>query len=250
LGELELLSALHAGGQRQGPGGDQETQRAWDLTGLEAHPDLAIADIGCGTGASTLVLARLSGAPVLAVDFLHPFTFQLTRRAAAAGLGEQVRAITATMQALPFAEASLDLIWSEGAIYNMGFEAGLAAWRRLLRPAGVVAVSEITWLTEVRPAELEDYWLREYPAIATASDKVTQLETLGFELLGYFALPPSCWLEGYYRPLEQRFAAFLEAQAHSAAAQDIVAAERREIALYERYADHYSYGFYIARRSD
>jgi ABC-type dipeptide/oligopeptide/nickel transport system ATPase subunit len=157
LGELELLSALHAGGQRQGPGGDQETQRAWDLTGLEAHPDLAIADIGCGTGASTLVLARLSGAPVLAVDFLHPFTFQLTRRAAAAGLGEQVRAITATMQALPFAEASLDLIWSEGAIYNMGFEAGLAAWRRLLRPAGVVAVSEITWLTEVRPAELEDY---------------------------------------------------------------------------------------------
>jgi SAM-dependent methyltransferase len=158
--------------------------------------------------------------------------------------------ITATMQALPFAEASLDLIWSEGAIYNMGFEAGLAAWRRLLRPAGVVAVSEITWLTEVRPAELEDYWLREYPAIATASDKVTQLETLGFELLGYFALPPSCWLEGYYRPLEQRFAAFLEAQAHSAAAQDIVAAERREIALYERYADHYSYGFYIARRSD
>jgi len=41
------------------------------------------------------------------------------------------------MQALPFREASFDLIWSEGAVYVMGFDAGLAQWRRGSNPAGI-----------------------------------------------------------------------------------------------------------------
>ncbi len=37
------------------------------------------------------------------------------------------------MDALPFAAGSPDAIWSEGAIYNMGFESGVRQWHRFLR---------------------------------------------------------------------------------------------------------------------
>ena len=59
--DLSLLVDLHKGGARQGPGSDAQTKLALDLSGLqEKQGPLKIADIGCGTGASTLVLARSS----------------------------------------------------------------------------------------------------------------------------------------------------------------------------------------------
>ena len=71
---------------------------------------------------------------------------------------------------------------------------------------------------------------------------------LGFTPLGYFPLPVSCWLDHYYRPLQQSFPAFLEQHGHSAAARAIVAAEEHEIALYQRHKEHVSYGFYLAQK--
>lgn len=68
--------------------------------------------------------------------------------------------------------------------------------------------------------------------------------------LGYFVLPPACWLDNYYRPMQARFAGFLQQHHNSDAARAVVAAEQHEIALYEKYHDFYSYGFYIARRCD
>ena len=103
-------------------------------------------------------------------------------------------------------------------------------------------------MTQERPAELEEHWLNEYAEVDTASDKVAQLEAAGYTLLGYFPLPERCWLDNYYRPLQARFDAFLDAQNHSAAARDIVAAEQREISLYERFSAYVSYGFYVAGR--
>ena len=57
-----------------------------------------------------------------------------------------IETLAKSMDSLTFAEESLDLIWSEGAIYNMGFGKGIEAWRPFLRSGGVLAVSEITWL--------------------------------------------------------------------------------------------------------
>jgi SAM-dependent methyltransferase len=153
------------------------------------------------------------------------------------------------MDELGFDENSLDVIWSEGAIYNIGFKHGLALWKRFLKPGGVIAVSEITWLTDQRPAELEDHWLSEYPEVATASTKLAVLESCGYSPLGYFPLPESCWHDHYYRPLQNRFEVFLDRHAHSAVAEDIVETERHEIDLYERFSTFVSYGIYVARRT-
>jgi SAM-dependent methyltransferase len=247
--QFELLVDLHLDGERQGPGSDQATRLAIRLAGLDETTDLTIADIGCGTGASTLVLAQDLDAQITAVDFLPPFLHRLDERASRRGLADRITTHAASMDELRFDEDSLDVIWSEGAIYNIGFEHGVGSWRRFLRPGGVLAVSEITWLTDGRPPELEDHWTSEYPEVATASTKLAILEASGFSPLGYFPLPESCWLDHYYQPMQSRFGAFLDRHGHSAAANDIVEAERNEIDLYVRFSAFVSYGFYVAERT-
>ena len=246
---LELLIDLHADGARQGPGGDDETRLAIALSGLAGRAGLRIADIGCGTGATALLLARDLDAHVTAVDFLPAFLERLDAAAATAGLSDRIATLAASMDALPFADAAFDAIWSEGAVYNMGFAAGVAAWRRILKPGGVLAVSELTWLTATRPADLQAHWDAEYPEVETASAKIAVLERAGYTVIGYFPLPERCWLDHYYRPMQARFDAFLARHGQSAAARAVVDAERAEIALYDRHRAFVSYGFYIARKT-
>ena len=246
---MELLIDLHVGGHRQGPGSDDSTRRAIGLSGLRGRSGLRIADIGCGTGAATRVLASELDAHVTAVDFLPEFLDVLEREAAAAGLADRITTRAQSMDALDFDEGFFDAIWSEGAIYNMGFEAGVAAWRRFLKPGGVLALSEISWLTATRPKELQAHWDAEYPEIDTASAKIAVLERQGFSPIGYFPLPVSDWLDEYYGPLRARFAEFLSSHGHSEAARAIVDAEEAEIALYETYRDVVGYGFYVARKA-
>ena len=248
MDDLLLLIDLHKDGARQGPGGDDETSLAVSLSGLRGATNLKIADIGCGTGASTLVLARELDAHITAVDFCPEFLTKLEDVAARAGVADRITTLSASMEALPFAEAAYDAIWSEGAIYNMGFAAGVEAWRNYLKPNGILAVSELTWLTDQRPEELQNHWEREYPEVDTASGKMAVLERLGFSPIGYFPLSEYCWLDNYYRPMQQRFSGYLDRHKDSEAAREIVAAEENEISLYERHRAFVSYGYYIARK--
>jgi SAM-dependent methyltransferase len=249
MDNLHLLIDLHQANPRQGPGDDEQTALALRLTGLDPAAPLRVADIGCGTGASTLALARLlPQASITAVDFLPAFLTQLQRCTAAAGVSGRVTALEASMESLPLGEGQFDLLWSEGAIYNMGFENGVKSWRRFLKPGGVLAVSELTWTTGHRPPELQAHWEREYPEVDTASAKIGVLERHGYSPLGCFVLPASCWLDNYYRPLQAGFGDFLSRHAHSAAARAVVSEHEQEIALYEKHKASFGYGFYVAQK--
>ncbi|NCC23235.1 MAG: class I SAM-dependent methyltransferase [Alphaproteobacteria bacterium] len=245
---FDLLVDLHKGNARQGPGGDGQTRLAMALAGLsDVSRRLRIADIGCGTGSSTLVLAENPGADITAIDLIPAFLEVLSARAGRGGFSNRVATLACPMDDLPFEENSLDVIWSEGAIYNMGFEKGARYFRRFLTSGGILAVSEITWLTQDRPEELARHWTKEYPEIASAAEKIRVLEELGYALTGYFPLPESCWLENYYDPLEKGFASFL-VRHQTDEARSIIDAEMAEIALYKKYHDHIGYGFYVARK--
>lgn len=245
---FELLVDLHIGGERQGPGSDAATRRAIDLARIAGRAELAVADIGCGTGASTFVLAEELDCSITAVDLMPPFLEVLGEEADRRGMSDRITTAAVSMEELGFEPGSLDVIWAEGSIYNIGFDRGIRLWRPLLKPGGVLAVSEITWLTSERPPELEQHWNLEYPEIATASSKLLALETAGYSPIGYFTLPASCWLENYYRPLQARFDGFLERHSDTPGAREIVEAERGEIDLYERFGEYFGYGFYIAAR--
>ena len=248
LNDYQLLIDLHRPAERQGPGGEAESRLAMGLAGLDRSSPLKIVDIGCGTGASAIFLARELDADITAVDFLQEFLDELQARAKNYGVADRITALNCSMEVLPFEEAEFDVIWSEGAVYNMGFGAGVSAWRRFLKPGGKLIVSEITWLSAARPPELQSHWEAVYPEIDVASAKIGLLERHGYSPEGYFVLPPHCWLENYYHPMQSRFDAFLEKQGYSDQARAMVDAERREIALYERFRDYYSYGVYVAKK--
>jgi SAM-dependent methyltransferase len=248
VADFQLLIDLHINANRQGPGGEAESEKALYLAGIDRAAPLKIADIGCGTGASTLLLARLLNAQVTAVDFLPDFLGVLEDRAEKMGLAQKVTTLNCSMDDLPFQDEEYDVIWSEGAVYNIGFEKGVRDWFRYLKPGGLLVVSEITWITASRPPELQEHWQAEYPEIDLASAKIGVLEKHGYSPIGYFVLPEYCWLDNYYRPLQDSFTDFLNRNGGSEAARAIVAAEKREIELYEKYKTHYSYGVYIARK--
>ena len=78
-------------------------------------------DIGCGTGAQTLVLAHGSPSRIVAIDNHSPFIDALNREAHRLGITDRLEAHVADMRSLDFADGSFDLIWCEGAIYDVGF---------------------------------------------------------------------------------------------------------------------------------
>jgi ubiquinone/menaquinone biosynthesis C-methylase UbiE len=247
--ELQLLIDLHKNAHRQGPGGAIETIKALNLARIDRSAQLKIADIGCGTGASTLLLAQhLKNAQIIAVDFLPEFLEVLEKKAKVLGVSDRIATLACSMDDLPFADEEFDLIWSEGAIYNMGFEKGVRDWHRFLKPEGVLVASEITWITDIRPEEIQKYWENEYSEIDIASAKIRILEKHGYSPIGYFVLPEYCWLDNYYQPLQNRYEAFLNQHGNSKEACAIVEAEKQEIEMYEEYKANYSYGVYIAKK--
>jgi len=249
MNEIELLIELYRPMSRQGPGSHRTLERAVDLAGLDSSRRLRIADIGCGTGAASIELAGRLDAKILAVDFLSPFLDELNVRAQAAGVDGAITTLEASMEDLPFENGQFDVIWSEGAVYNMGFAAGVSAWYRFLKPGGVLVVSEITWLTAERPREIDDFWNGEYPEVDVASAKIAQLERAGYSLRGYFTLPEPDWEQEFYVPLEQQMAVLAGRYPDSVEVTQVIEAHEREIALQRTYRDFVSYGVYVATKA-
>ena len=246
--ELELLVDFHKDAERQGPGSSLETTKALNFININKGHKLKIADIGCGSGAQTITLAQNIEGHITAVDLFPEFLDKLNVRSEELGIQERIKTIEKSMEDLPFDNEEFDIVWSEGAIYNMGFEAGIKKWKNYLKPGGYLGVSEITWITNSRPKEVEEYWNMEYPEIDTASNKIKILEENGYSPVGYFVLLQNSWIDNYYKPIEERFSSFLEKHNNSEIARNIVEAEKEEIKLYKKYKDYYSYGFYIARK--
>lgn len=245
--DLDMICNFFRVLDRQGPGSEEATLKA--LSFIEHLPvKPKIADIGCGAGGQTLTLAKHTSGDIVAVDFLPGMIEELNKRIRQHRLGKRVFGLIGSMDDLPFNLGEFDLMWAEGSIYHMGFENGLKAWRKFLKPGGYVAVSEMTWLTTERPAEIERYLTENCPEMDTTAGKLKVLEEAGYSPVATFALPESCWIDTYYRPVETLYDAFLVAENHSDAATLFVERMKEEVAMYERYKSYFGYVFYVGRR--
>ena len=244
--ELELIVDFHKDAYRQGPGSENETIMALELTGLAQKEHLKIADIGCGTGSHTIVLAENTNAQIVGVDLFPEFLDKLDYKAKELGLQDRITTLVTSMEDLPFDNDEFDIIWSEGAIYNIGFETGVKNWKKYIKKGGYLCISEVTWITDSRPKELEDFWTEEYPEIDKASSKINFLENNGFTLAGYFYLNQNSWTKNYYEPMKEQFSTFLKRHNNSEQAKAVVKEYKSEIEDYQKYKEYYSYGFYIA----
>ena len=140
------------------------------------------------------------------------------------------------------------MIWSEGAIYNIGFSHGIKLWREFLKPHGWLVVSDAVWFTDERPDEISLFWHDAYPEIDTVANKVEQLRAAGYEDIQTMRLPDECWTESFYEPQREAQRLFLERYPDNATAAELVANQRHEAALFERYHEYYGYTFFIARK--
>jgi SAM-dependent methyltransferase len=241
---MDIFFEIHKDLPREGPGDRASTERAYRT--MERFPENArLLDVGCGPGQQTLDLAALSTGQIDAVDTHQPFLDELGHRASAAGLRERIHPHNMSMDALNFPPASFDLIWSEGAIYIMGFENGLRNWKKLLKPGGYVAVTEATWLEDNPPQEVRDFWDECYPAMLSIEGNLKIIKRLGYRLLDYFVLPDLCWRENYYQPLEKRIATLREKHQNDPEWVAQLDTNSYEIEIFEKYSAWYGYVFYV-----
>ncbi len=233
--------------ERQGPGSPEATLKA--LSFIDNLTEQSrIADLGCGTGGQTMTLAEHIQGQITGLDLFPDFINIFNRNAEQLGLQDRVEGIVGSMDDLPFREGELDLIWSEGAIYNIGFERGLNEWRKYLTTGGYIAVSESSWFTEERPAEIENYWMAHYPEIDTIPNKVAQIQKAGYVPVATFILPENCWTEHYFAPKVRAEKLFLDKYAGNKSAEEFVALQSHEEEIYRKYKEFYGYVFYIAKK--
>ena len=245
--ELNLICDFFSGMERQGPGSPEVTLKALSFIDNLTDKSL-IADIGCGTGGQTMVLAQHVAGQITGLDFLPNFIRIFNRDAKQLGLQDRVKGIVGSMDNLPFREEELDLIWSEGAIYNIGFERGLKEWRKYLKTGGYIAVSESSWFTDERPTEIHDFWVDAYPEIDTIPNQVAKVYKAGYLPVATFILPSTCWTEHYFAPKVAAQEIFLDKYAGNKVAEEFSALQAVEEELYRKYKEFYGYVFFIAKK--
>ncbi len=243
--QLESIALLHQGLPREGPGSDDCTREALSRLPVMA-PGGVVLDLGCGPGRQTLVLAKTLNTPVIAVDIHRPYLDQLSHSAVIDRLSQLIETHCADFGALDFPAGCVDLIWSEGAAYVLGFEESLRCWGRLLKPGGLMAVSECTWLMESPPDEPLEFWRAGYPTMGTIDQNCRRAEGAGLTVLDTLVLPESAWWDEYYTPLAGRIAQLRHAADASLTA--VLDETEREIALFRQYSTCYGYVFYLLRR--
>ncbi|QDU76835.1 Demethylrebeccamycin-D-glucose O-methyltransferase [Bremerella volcania] len=243
--QMALMFSFYEGLALKGPGSKASTLKALSMLGeLPASP--RVVDFGCGAGAASIAIAKAIDCQITASDIHKPFLVEVNEHAQRAGLSERIETLLADMADPPIPNASVDLIWSEGAIYNIGFESGLKRWRRLLRPGGLIAVTELTWLTDHPPQPAVEFWEAEYPAISNVDANLKKMQSAGFEIIDHFTLPTEDW-HNFYGPVEQRIASYREQHAENEVARAILDMQQTEVDLWKKHGDSYGYVFYLGR---
>jgi SAM-dependent methyltransferase len=243
---LNIFFEIHDGLPRQGPGNAESTTRAFSM--LAGGPANKILDVGCGPGEQTVELAGLSGGEVTGLDLREAFLDELRTKASAAGLDERIKGVQGSMFEMPFEKESFDVIWSEGAIYIIGFERGLREWKRFLKPQGFMVASHLSWLRPNAPKRPRLYWERNFSAMASIDGNLGIAEAAGYESVGHFVLPESAWWDEYYGPEEEKLRRLREKYKEDGEALAVIENAQEEIDLYRDYPGYYGYVFYILKR--
>lgn len=244
MSDPDPISLLFGGMEKLGPGSNAHTLHVLRL--LSKQHFRVIVDAGCGSGRQTLALARELGTLVHAVDSYKPFLNDLARRADEAQVRELVQTHCMDMKDIPQAFRTIDLLWSEGAAYNIGFPNALSVWAPVIVPDGFAVVSELSWLKESAPVAVRDFFRSGYPDMRSVQQNTEVATRAGFKLFGTYTLPRETWVDGYYDVLAPRAKALLDHAAPSV--REFAAETIREIEVFQHSEDSYGYVFFVLQR--
>lgn len=245
--EVNLICEYFSTTKRQGPGSEEATLKALSFID-KLNSNSSIADIGCGTGGQTMILAGATQGEITGIDLFPIFIEKFNQSAFSLNLSHRVKGVVGNMESLPFKENELDLIWCEGAIYNIGYEKGLREWSKYLKTGGYIAITEAAWFTPQRPEEIERFWVEAYPGIDTIPVKVRQMQECGYMPVATFILPDKCWTDNFFKPQERARELFLQKYPNDPTAKALVEYAKKEAELYSKYGAYYGYVFLIGKK--
>jgi cyclopropane fatty-acyl-phospholipid synthase-like methyltransferase len=247
--EMKYFYELFESLPRGGPGENEFTRQAFNLM-----PDLPkkpyILDIGCGPGVQTIELAKISDGKIIALDNHQAFIDKLMETAREEGLEDNIIPQNMSMLEMDFDERTFDIIWSEGALYFMGFQNGLRRCRELLKDDGYAAVTEAVYLVPDPPAPVTQFFKEEYMDMKDVKSNIELIQEEGFYLISNFTMPESAWIDSYYLPMEEQISRLNRKYRENETALSVLEACSNEIDFYKKYSAFYGYEFFVMQKAD
>ena len=241
------VDLLFASMDKLSPGDDSLS--LYVLRSLPQHRFEVVVDVGCGAGRQTFVLANELKTPIHAVDAYQPFLDRLSERANVRGLAELMRTHCMDMKDIPSVFPTIDLLWAEGAAYNIGSANALTTWAKAIRPHGFAVVSELCWLRDDKiPGAVREFFISGYPEMQSVEQNIETAEKAGYELFNIYTLPKQTWVKDYYDILEPRAKSL--ASHSDVAVRDLAVETLKEIETFQIAKDSYGYVFYVLQRSN
>ena len=243
--DADPIELLFGGMRKLGPGDDLTTLKV--LQELPQKEFDLIVDAGCGTGRQTLALAKALHSKIHAIDNYEPFLKTLKQLAIEEGVGDNIETHCMDMADIPSVFKNIDLLWCEGAAYNIGFANALSLWLPAIKEKGFLVVSELAWLNASPPQQVKAFFQLGYPDMKDHEQNIQLAKKAGYDVLGTHVLPQNAWVDGYYDELEPKAKSLVKHEDAdvSAFAQETL----EEIEVFRTSEGSYGYVFYALQRA-
>lgn len=247
---MKVFKELFYKMDRQVPGGKEYTLKAAEMAGLQKLPaNSKVLDAGCANGNSTFVLLEKYPVIVAAVDVDANSLKILEEKAASLNMSDRVSVYHRSMIDLDFDNESFDVIWSEGAIHNVGFYKGISYLKKFLKPGGKIVVSDLTWIKDNPPDEVFWYWKENYPDMKGIQENIKSMEKAGFKNIVYFEMGKDGFWDNYYKPMYNHINYFQQKFVKNSRAQEQLEELQTEIDYFVKFGDYYSCVFFIGEKN-
>jgi SAM-dependent methyltransferase len=125
------------------PGGRASTQAL--LRRAQITESSSVLDVGCGVATTAIEIARRHGARVTAADISPLMRERAEANVAAAGVAGLVTVASGDILALPYGDASFDVVIAEAVTMFVDRPTAAAELVRVARPGGRVLATEFCW---------------------------------------------------------------------------------------------------------
>jgi ubiquinone/menaquinone biosynthesis C-methylase UbiE len=142
-------------------------------------------------------------------------------------LGSRVKAVNLSLSEVEFPDETFDVVWSEGVIGNIGFEASLKEWQRLLKHNGYLAIHYQT---------------------SRVADALPRIPQHGYSLADTVQLPEDAWWTEFYKPIEEKMSALLHKYRNNSDALNLLKQYKGEMDMVKKNPSSFSAAFYIMKK--